>query len=38
MSQEAIFNSWIDAQVGRVIGRLRETSREEAESKKDLWQ
>jgi hypothetical protein len=38
MSQEAIFNSWIDAQVGHVIGRLRERSREEAESKKDLWQ
>src|SRR5262245_58425556 len=38
MSQEAIFNSWIDAQVGRVIGDLRERSREEAESKKDLWQ
>jgi hypothetical protein len=38
MSQEAIFNSWIDAQVGRVIGRLRERSREEAEIKKDLWQ
>ena len=38
MSQEAIFNSWIDAQVGRVIGQLRERSREEAESKKDLWQ
>jgi hypothetical protein len=38
MSQEAIFNSWIDAQVGFVIGQLRERSREEAESKKDLWQ
>jgi hypothetical protein len=38
MSQEAIFNSWIDAQVGRVMGELRERSREEAESKKDLWQ
>jgi hypothetical protein len=38
MSQEAIFNSWIDAQVGRVMGQLRERSREEAESKKDLWQ
>src|SRR5262245_21700385 len=38
MSQEAIFNSWIDAQVDRVIGQLRERSREEAESKKDLWQ
>jgi hypothetical protein len=38
MSQEAIFNSWIDAQVGHVMGRLRERSREEAESKKDLWQ
>src|SRR5262245_44732588 len=38
MSQEAIFKSWVDAQVGRVIGQLRERSREEAARKKDLWQ
>jgi hypothetical protein len=38
MSQEAIFNSWVDAQIGGVIGQLRERSREEAERKRDLWQ
>ena len=38
MSQEAIFNSWIEAQIGGVIGQLRERSREEAQRKRDLWQ
>ncbi len=38
MSQEAIFSSWIEAQIGGVIGQLRERSREEAERKRDLWQ
>jgi len=38
MSQEAIFNSWVEAQIGGVIGQLRERSREEAERKRDLWQ
>ena len=38
MSQEAIFNSWIEAQIGGVMGRLREQSREEAERKRDVWQ
>ena len=38
MSQEAIFNSWVEAQIGGVIGKLRERSREEAERKRDLWQ
>lgn len=38
MPQQAIFNSWIEAQIGGVIGELRERSREEAERKKDLWQ
>jgi hypothetical protein len=38
MSQEAIYNSWIEAQIGGVMGRLRERCREEAEHKRDLWQ
>lgn len=38
MSQEAIFNSWVEAQIGGVMGRLREQSREEAERKRDVWQ
>jgi len=36
--QQAIFNAWVEAQIGGVIGVLRERSREEAERKKDLWQ
>jgi hypothetical protein len=31
MSQEAIFNSWVEAQIGGVMCQLRERSREEAE-------
>lgn len=38
MSQEAIFNSWVEAQIGGVMGRLREQSKEEAERKRDVWQ
>jgi hypothetical protein len=38
MSQEAIFNSWVEAQIGGVMGQLRERSREEAERKRDLGQ
>ena len=38
MSQEAIFNSWVEAQIGGVMGWLREQSREEAERKRDVWQ
>jgi hypothetical protein len=38
MSQEAIFNSWVEAQIGGVMGQLREQSRGEAERKRDLWQ
>lgn len=38
MSQEAIFGSWIEAQIGGVMGRLREQCLEEAGLKKDLWQ
>jgi hypothetical protein len=38
MSQQAIFNSWVDAQIGNVIGELRERCLEEAAQKKDLWQ
>ncbi|MGH6804753.1 MAG: hypothetical protein ACREC3_15520 [Methyloceanibacter sp.] len=38
MSQEAIFNSWVEAQIGGVMCQLRERSREEAERERDLWQ
>lgn len=38
MSQEAIFNSWVEGQIGGVIGQLRERCLEEAEYKRDLWQ
>jgi hypothetical protein len=38
MSQEAIFNSWIEAQVDGVIGQLRERSREETECEGNVWQ
>jgi hypothetical protein len=38
MSQEAIFNSWVEAQIGGVMCQLRERSSEEAERKRDLWQ
>jgi len=38
ISQQAIFNSWVEAQIGGVIGALRERCLEEAVQKKDLWQ
>ena len=38
MPQGAIFNSWVEAQIGGMMGHLRERSREEAERKRDLWQ
>jgi hypothetical protein len=38
MSQEAIFNSWVEGRIGGVIGQLRERCLEEAECKRDLWQ
>ena len=38
MSQQAIFNSWIEAQISGVIDRLREQCLEEAELKRDVWQ
>jgi hypothetical protein len=38
LSQEAIFNSWVEAQIGGVIGKLRELCLEEADLKRDLWQ
>jgi hypothetical protein len=38
MSQEAIFNSWVEGQIGGVMCQLREQSSEEAERKRDLWQ
>jgi hypothetical protein len=36
MSQEAIFNSWVEAQIGGAMGHLRERSREEAERGGDV--
>jgi hypothetical protein len=38
MSQQAIFNSWVEAQIGGVMDRLREQCLEEADLKRDLWQ
>lgn len=38
MSQEAIFNSWVEVRIGRVIGELREGCLEEAERKREIWQ
>jgi hypothetical protein len=38
MSQEAIFNSWVEAQIGSVMGQLRERCLEEAQLKSSLWQ
>jgi hypothetical protein len=38
MSQQAIFNSWVEAQIGGVIGALRQRCLEEAVLKKDVWQ
>jgi hypothetical protein len=38
MSQEAIFNSWIEAQIDGVIARLRERCLEEAERRREVWQ
>jgi hypothetical protein len=38
MSQQAIFNSWVEAQIGGVMGRLRERCLEEAQRNRDVWQ
>lgn len=38
LSQQAIFNSWIEAQIDGVMGRLRERCLEEAEVRRDVWQ
>jgi hypothetical protein len=38
MSQQAIFNSWVEAQIGGVMNRLREQCLEEAKLKRDIWQ
>jgi hypothetical protein len=38
MSQQAIFNSWVDAQIGGVMNQLREQCLAEAELKRDVWQ
>ena len=38
MSQQAIFSSWIEAQIDGVMGQLREQCLEEAELRRDAWQ
>ena len=38
MSQEEIFNSWVEARIGRVIGELRDRCLEEAERNREIWQ
>jgi len=38
MSQQAIFGSWVEAQIGGVMGRMKEPCLEEGELKADLWQ
>lgn len=38
MTQEAIFGSWVEGQVGGVMGRLRERCLQEADFRADLWQ
>jgi hypothetical protein len=38
LSQQAIFNSWVEAQIGGVIGKLRERCLQEAERKREIWQ
>jgi hypothetical protein len=38
MPQQAIFGSWVEGQIGGVMGRMRERCQEEAEFKAELWQ
>jgi hypothetical protein len=38
MSQQAIFGSWVEAQIGGVMGRMKQPSIEEAELEADFWQ
>ena len=38
MSQEAIFNSWVEARIDAVMSQLRERCLEEAKHKRDVWQ
>jgi hypothetical protein len=38
MSQQAIFNSWVDAQIGGVMNELRKQCLEEARLRRDVWQ
>jgi hypothetical protein len=38
LSQQAIFNSWVDAQIDGVMGRLRERCLQEADLRRDVWQ
>jgi hypothetical protein len=38
MSQEAIFTSWVETQIGGAIGQLRDQSIEEAKGKRVSWQ
>ena len=38
MSQQAIFGSWVEAQIGGVMGRMKQPGLDEAEREADLWQ
>jgi hypothetical protein len=38
MSQKAIFNAWVEAQIAGVMHQMRERSREEGERERVLWQ
>lgn len=38
MSQEAIYSSWVEGQIGGVMGRMKQPGLEEAELEADLWQ
>jgi hypothetical protein len=38
MSQQAIFGSWVEAQIGGVMGRMKQPSLDEGDLNADLWQ
>ena len=38
MSQQAIFGSWVEAQIGGVMGRMKQPGLEGGEREADLWQ
>jgi hypothetical protein len=38
MSQQAIFGSWVEGQIGGVMGRMKQPYLEEAEINSYLWQ